>query len=215
MTAKQSDAPASMPIAVIGMALRVPGATTTARLWRNLVDGRDCLTRLSAAALRRAGIAQRRLANPDYVRAIKAAVRKSGRTILHTAVSSRRRRDAGNPLWRVNVLHAWARHIVRPLVRETIAHAKTSAGLLDRMWLFLVSRNNTKGKSERTRDGSRTTPAMLLGLDRRPRRGASLFARRRFPKRVGLPPELESAYLGTFRARPRECVKPYVHRFVP
>ena len=70
MTAKPSDAPSSMPIAVIGMALRVPGATTTARLWRNLVEGRDCLTRLSAAALRRAGIPQRALANPDFVRAI-------------------------------------------------------------------------------------------------------------------------------------------------
>lgn len=70
MTATPSDAVSSMPIAVIGMALRVPGATTTARLWRNLVEGRDCLTRLSAAALRRAGIPQRALANPDFVRAI-------------------------------------------------------------------------------------------------------------------------------------------------
>jgi hypothetical protein len=147
---------------------------------------------------------------PDYARAVAAAPGK----IVHTTVSSRLRRDASNPLWRVNVLHALARHISRPLVRETIAHAKTSAALLDRMWLFLACRNNTKGIRERTVEGSRTTPAMLLGLDKKQRRGKALFARRRFPRQVGLPPELETAYLGTFRARPKEVVKPYLHRFV-
>ena len=60
----------SMPIAVIGMALRVPGATTPARLWHNLVRGRDCLTRLPAGALRRAGVSQEALANPDFVPAL-------------------------------------------------------------------------------------------------------------------------------------------------
>ena len=44
----------SLPIAVIGMALRVPGATSTHRFWRNLVEGRDCLSRPSADALRHA-----------------------------------------------------------------------------------------------------------------------------------------------------------------
>lgn len=72
MTAPQSEPPHSMPIAVIGMALRVPGATTPARLWRNLVEGRDCVTRLPAAALRRAGIPQQTLAHPDFVRALPA-----------------------------------------------------------------------------------------------------------------------------------------------
>jgi acyl transferase domain-containing protein/NADPH:quinone reductase-like Zn-dependent oxidoreductase/acyl carrier protein len=59
----------SMPIAVIGMALRVPGATTPVRFWRNLVEGRDCLSRPSADALRRSGISQEQLAHPDFVRA--------------------------------------------------------------------------------------------------------------------------------------------------
>lgn len=70
MSDTRNRAPTSMPIAVIGMALRVPGATTPARLWHNLVRGRDCLTRLPAGALRRAGVAQEALANPDFVRAL-------------------------------------------------------------------------------------------------------------------------------------------------
>ncbi len=59
-----------MPIAVIGMALRVPGANSTLRFWRNLVEGRDCLSRPSVDALRQAGIGQERLAHPDFVRAL-------------------------------------------------------------------------------------------------------------------------------------------------
>ena len=63
------DARDTAPIAVVGMALRVPGATTLARFWQNLVTGRDCLSRPSVAALRQSGIAQKTLADPDFVRA--------------------------------------------------------------------------------------------------------------------------------------------------
>jgi acyl transferase domain-containing protein len=61
---------ASAPIAVIGMSLRVPGANTPARFWRNLVEGRDSLSRPSIAALRRLGVPQDLIANPDFVRAL-------------------------------------------------------------------------------------------------------------------------------------------------
>ena len=64
------DPPASFPIAVVGMALRVPGATSLDRYWRNLVEGRDCLARPTAAALRAAGVPQSLLAHPDFVRAL-------------------------------------------------------------------------------------------------------------------------------------------------
>jgi hypothetical protein len=147
---------------------------------------------------------------PDYAR---AAAPFGGR-ITHATVNSKDRRDARNPLWKVNCLHGWARHALRALVRETIAFAKTSAGLLDRSWIFLVARNNTKGIREADADGRRTTPAMKLGLEKAPRRGRALLSRRRFPRRVGLPKDLEDAYRGTWRARPRENVKPYLHRFV-
>jgi len=62
--------PASFPIAVVGMALRVPGATSLERYWRNLAEGRDCLARPSAAALRASGVPQSILAHPDFVRAL-------------------------------------------------------------------------------------------------------------------------------------------------
>ncbi len=147
---------------------------------------------------------------PDY----RKAAAPFGDRITHMTVNSKERRDALNLLWKVNCLHGWARHALRALVRETIAFAKTSAGLLDRSWIFLAARNNTKGIRERDAEGRATTPAMLLGLEKAPRRGRALFSRRRFPRRVGLPKVLEDAYRGTWRARPRENVRPYVHRFV-
>ncbi|HET9339733.1 MAG TPA: SDR family oxidoreductase [Casimicrobiaceae bacterium] len=61
--------PPSAPIAVIGMSLRVPGAATLERFWRNLVEGRDCIERRPAAALRQSGLRQELLAHPDFVRA--------------------------------------------------------------------------------------------------------------------------------------------------
>lgn len=58
---------ASAPIAVVGMALRVAGADTPARFWRNLVEGRDCLSRVPPRRQRLAGVPQSMLANPDFV----------------------------------------------------------------------------------------------------------------------------------------------------
>lgn len=57
------------PIAVVGMALRVPGAGTPEAFWRNLVAGRDCLTRLSDTVLRRQGVPHRVLSDPRFVAA--------------------------------------------------------------------------------------------------------------------------------------------------
>jgi hypothetical protein len=149
---------------------------------------------------------------PDYLRALRRPIRLHGIELVR--VSSRLRRDARNPLWRVNVLHGYMRHASRGLARETIAFAKTAAGLLDRAWIFAVGQNNIKGVSERSAARSRITPAMLLGLASRPRTARALLARRRFPRRVGLPQRQLAAYLGTVQARPRERVKPYIHQFV-
>ena len=71
MPPKDHGAPQA-PIAVVGMSLRVPGARTLDRYWRNLVVGHDALKRASAASLRKAGLPQRLLANPDFVRALPA-----------------------------------------------------------------------------------------------------------------------------------------------
>lgn len=149
---------------------------------------------------------------PDYARAL-ARLPDASR-VRHRTVSSTLRRDALNPLRPVNALHGYMRHAKRELVRETIAFAKTAAGLLERAWIFLVVRNYTKGISEHTVADARQTPAMLLKLAEQPLDGAALFGQRRFPRRVGLPEDRRSAYLGTFRARPHENVKPYIYKYV-
>ena len=55
------------PIAIIGMACRVPGAATVEAFWRNMRDGAESITRFSPDALRAAGVADDVLADPDYV----------------------------------------------------------------------------------------------------------------------------------------------------
>ena len=57
----------SEPIAIIGMACRVPGAGDTAAFWRNLVDGTDSVrffTREEQATL---GVPEQELDDPDFV----------------------------------------------------------------------------------------------------------------------------------------------------
>ena len=141
---------------------------------------------------------------PAYGRAVAQARRTM--SIRHEMVSSRRRRDASNPLWRVNHLHRFQRHSLANLKRETIAHSKRLAGLLDRALIHRCFANLTKGVSERRAEASRTTPAMRLGLAVRPLRGEELFRWRRFPRRAGLTDELREVYEGRLRARPREVV---------
>ncbi|MFE3170393.1 SDR family NAD(P)-dependent oxidoreductase [Amycolatopsis sp. NPDC059235] len=56
------------PIAVVGMAVRFPGSNDLGAFWRNLLDGRDCLSALSDDQILRAGEDPKRLAMPGYVR---------------------------------------------------------------------------------------------------------------------------------------------------
>ena len=61
--------PGLEPIAIVGMALRAPGAEEPETLWRNLMAGVESITRLTEADLRAAGVGQAALADPRYVRA--------------------------------------------------------------------------------------------------------------------------------------------------
>ncbi len=56
-------------IAIIGMDCRFPGAANVQQYWEKLVTGTECITTLSDDVLRRAGISEETLANPDYVKA--------------------------------------------------------------------------------------------------------------------------------------------------
>ena len=54
-------------IAIVGMALRVPGATTPEQFWQNLRNGEEALQQYSGDVLRSRGVAPSLLNDPDYV----------------------------------------------------------------------------------------------------------------------------------------------------
>ncbi len=56
-------------IAIVGMALRVPGASTLDQFWTHLRDGTESTTFFTDDQLRDAGVAQADLSNPSYVKA--------------------------------------------------------------------------------------------------------------------------------------------------
>ena len=57
------------PIAVVGLAGRLPGASSVEAFWANQRDGVESVSVLSEAELREAGVDPALLADPDYVRA--------------------------------------------------------------------------------------------------------------------------------------------------
>jgi acyl transferase domain-containing protein/acyl carrier protein len=57
------------PIALIGMDCRFPGARNIQEFWRNLVDGVESISRFDDEELRAAGISEKDLRDPNYVRA--------------------------------------------------------------------------------------------------------------------------------------------------
>ena len=56
-------------IAIVGMALRVPGAVTLAQFWHNLAHGVESTTFFDDARLRAVGVPESALADPHYVKA--------------------------------------------------------------------------------------------------------------------------------------------------
>ncbi len=54
-------------VAVVGIALRVPGASTLEQFWTNIIGGVDCLTRTPFEALAAAGVPEKIRLDPRYV----------------------------------------------------------------------------------------------------------------------------------------------------
>ena len=116
-----------------------------------------------------------------YPRALKRVPHLS---IDHQTISSRAARTPQNPLFPVNLLDLLIRHSGANHKRETIAHSKRRQGAIDRLWVFVVWRNWIKSFSEQKQDGS---PAMRLGLADERMTDETLFEKRLFPHRIGLP----------------------------
>ncbi|MGW0564515.1 type I polyketide synthase [Streptomyces sp. NPDC003016] len=55
------------PVAIVGLACRVPGARTVDEFWRNMRDGVDSITWFGREELAAAGVDEETLADPDYV----------------------------------------------------------------------------------------------------------------------------------------------------
>jgi hypothetical protein len=139
---------------------------------------------------------------PDYPRALGDV--RGQVSICHRTISSKARRDPSNPLWRINQFHLMTRHSLKSQTRETIAHHRCLRALMDRALALQTWINTVKGVTERHAAGSRITPSMKLGLERRPLRPRQIFDRRLFTDRLPLPAELVPLYEGRIKARPRE-----------
>lgn len=75
MTSKSADKCTNHDIAIVGMALKVPGAQTVHEFWKNLASGTESIERLDEDALRAAGERAERMADRNYV---PAAARLDG-----------------------------------------------------------------------------------------------------------------------------------------
>lgn len=65
-----TDAQTAAPVAIVGMAGRFPGARNLEEFWLALSEGQDCFTTLGDEQLRAAGVEERLLGDPHYVRRV-------------------------------------------------------------------------------------------------------------------------------------------------
>lgn len=121
----------------------------------------------------------------DDHHAYRRAIKSLDCVVTHLVTSSRARRDAGNPLFPVNLADMLLRHSSANHRRETIAWSKRRQASAERLAVFLVWRNYLKGRREKVRGSP--TPAQARGmLDHRLSVG-ELLAKRLFIDRIGLP----------------------------
>lgn len=134
----------------------------------------------------------------DDHRAYPRAMRRIGCRIRHEVTPSVRRRNAGNPLFEVNLLDLLIRHSSANHRRETIAWSRRRQRAAERLAILLVWRNYVKRRWEK---GPPESPAMLKGLADRLLAVADILGRRLFPARIRLPDRWRDYYAGRIRTR--------------
>lgn len=127
----------------------------------------------------------------DDHRAYPRAMQGLGCRLRHEVTSSRRRRDADNPLFEINLLDLLIRHSQAGHRRETIAWPKRRQGSAERLAVLLVWRNYVKWRWEK---GCRQTPAMIRGLLPSRLTVAEILKRRLFRSRITLPARWDEYY---------------------
>jgi hypothetical protein len=133
------------------------------------------------------GIDLRTDEHPAYPR----AVRRSGRSVIHSVTPSKQARTTRNPLFPVNLVDLLIRHSSSNHKRETIAFSKRRQNAIEKLAILQVWRNFLKSFSERKQDA---TPAMRLGLTDRKWTVGEVLEERLFVTRIGLPVRLRSYY---------------------
>jgi hypothetical protein len=117
----------------------------------------------------------------DDHQAYPPAIRRlRDRRILHECTSSKDARTPRNPLFAVNLSDMLIRHSSANHKRETIAFSKRRQSALYRLAIWTVWRNYMKDRSENRKVG---TPAMALGIVRRPLGVAEILDKRLFVER--------------------------------
>jgi len=106
-----------------------------------------------------------------------------GERLEHRTVSSRRKRDIRNPLFRINHTLAMLRDGISRLVRQTWAASKDRVQLQVHLWVWNCYRNYVRPMTNAEAKKGGRTPAMAIGLVDRRRRPVDLLR-----WRVGPPP---------------------------
>ncbi len=119
-------------------------------------------------------------------------LRKLPCEIIHLVTSSKERRDAGNPLFPINLTDLLVRHSSANHKRETIAWSKRRQASAERLAVFLVWRNYMKGRREKARGSP--TPAEARGMMDHRVDVAELLERRLFVSRIRLPERWREYY---------------------
>jgi hypothetical protein len=119
--------------------------------------------------------------------------------ITHNVTSSKARRTRSNPLWEVNLADLLIRHSESNHKRETIAWSKRRQAGAERLFPFVLWRNNIKGRREKVRGSP--TPAMSRGMTPSVNKVDDIFRARIFRDHVDLPPRWSQYYERTVKTR--------------
>jgi hypothetical protein len=112
-------------------------------------------------------------------------------SISHRITSSKKRRDAQNPLWEINLLDLMIRHSTAAHKRETIAWAKRRQASAEKLTIFQVWRNYIKKRWENRGEES---AAMRIGLAQRRLSIRDVLRCRLFRRHIELPPRWSLYY---------------------
>ena len=131
--------------------------------------------------------------------------------IIHLVTSSQERRDAGNPLFPINLADMLVRHSSANHKRETIAWSKRRQASAERLAVFLVWRNYMKGRREKARGSP--TPAQARGMMDHRVEMAELLKRRLFFSRIQLPARWVEYYWRAVNTRALSCQRRHELRY--